>query len=726
MSETTPDAIGDPERLEALKQTGLLDTAPEASFDRFAQLAVDLLEVRAALIALVGTERQFIKSSAGLEHLGVTEEHQELPLSHSFGQLVVTSEAPVVVSNAREDDRLQDTLDVDELGILAYAAFPLRTTEGGHILGSFCALNDAPHDWTEKELDILEGLADAIVAHIELQEAKEEAEQAQEEAESARRRAEFANEAKNRFVANMSHELRTPLNSVIGYSEMFMDDPLSWDEDRLKDGLRRIHHSGEQLLELINDVLNLSKAEAGRLGLSLSTFEIGPLVEQVVEEVRPIMKENDNEFDVRGLDEVGEVCSDESKIRQILSNLLSNAAKYTQQGTVTLEVSMRDTDAQMAKEQEQMEDESCEPYAMRRELVFEVSDTGIGMTEEEQEKIFEAFERAANTDKSGGTGLGLGIVQNLCNVLGGGVEVESEKGEGSCFTAYIPVRAPGEIGNEAGGSALKSGDTPHPPLGAMPPQRDDLVLVIDDDRNARILMRNHLEEAGFKVETASGGREGLEQARELHPMAIILDVLMDGMDGWEVLTRLKENPDLQHIPVVMASITHDEGRGFRLGAAEHLVKPVDRDRLTGLLEQHRGDTDSFAVLVVEDDKATRDVVQQVIEDAKGYEFHEAENGRKALDLLNEGLAPNLVLLDLMMPEMNGFEFLEATRDHLRDVPIIVLTAKDLTDEDVGRLNGQVEQIIRKEDYSREEMLHEIQQHVKALRNGATEASTSES
>jgi signal transduction histidine kinase/CheY-like chemotaxis protein len=530
------DAVSDPQRLDALDRTGLLDTAPEASFDRFTQLAVELLDVRAALISLVGPERQFIKSSAGLEELGVTETHQDLPLPHSAAQLVVTSEEAVVVEDARADDRLQDPLDVDELGILAYAAFPLRTTEGDHILGAFCALNDAPHDWTEDELNILEGLADAVVARIELQEAKEEAERVRRQAERLQQQAEAANQAKTRFVANMSHELRTPLNSVIGYSEMFKDAPHEWSEERLKDGLERIYNSGEQLLSLINDVLSLSKAEAGRLAVSPAPFALADLVNGIADELHPRMEENGNELQINGLDDTDRICADEKKVRQVLSNLLSNAAKYTQDGTITLNVSTRElTEAlDRSDEQERMEAKRCGPSAARRELVFEVADTGIGMTEEAQENIFETFERSEDPADAADAGLGLGIVQNLCRLLGGAVEVESEKGEGSRFTARLPVRIPS----------------------------------VEDDTE----------------------------------------------------------------------------------------------------EDTEDDTPTLSVLIVEDDEATRDVARQIIEEEAGHEVCETANGQEALTVLDEGCVPDLVLLDLMMPGLNGFEFLEATREVLRRVP----------------------------------------------------------
>ena len=705
MAESIPDeAVRNPERLAALERTGLLGTAPEAALDRFTKLATQLLGVKVSLLSLVDADRQFLKSSFGLKEPWASE--REMPLSHSFAKLVVASGEPLAIEDAREDERVKDSQDIDKLGIVAYAAFPLRTTAGGHVLGSFCAIDDVPHPWTDGELEMMKGFSDAVMARIELREAKQEAE--------------TANEAKNRFVANMSHELRTPLNSVIGYSEMFMEDPSAWGEERLKDGLRRIHASGYQLLHIINDVLDLSKAEAGRLLLSLTTFALAPLVEEATEEVRLVMQENGNDLELRGLDTVGKVCSDEAKVRQILNNLLSNAAKYTEDGTVTVKVETREAEGrQTPGDREDVED--CEAPGAPRKVVLSVSDTGIGMTAEEQESIFDAFERAERARATGGTGLGLGIVQNLCTILDGSVEVESEKGVGSTFTVRLPMKTRAD-GQEPDRQAEDRGAPPQPEAAgkepsarSLPPRKDDLILVIDDDRDARILMRNYLSEAGFQVETASTGAEGLEQSHELHPTAIILDVLMDEMNGWEVLARLKEDPHLRSIPVCMITIIGDEERGIQLGAAEYLVKPIDRDHLLDLLEEHRSGPSPFSVLVIDDDKSVRDVTRQIIEEEAGHEVTAAKTGSAALDLLGEGLAPNLVLLDLLMPEMDGFEFLKASREHLRGVPVVVLTAKDLTDEDIHRLEGQAESIIQKEGHPREDLLREVKKGVKMLR-----------
>ena len=714
------DVVRDPERLEALRKTGMLDTAPEAAIDRFTKLATQILGVKVSLLSLVDADRQFLKSSFGLNEPWASE--RELPLSHSFAKLIVASGEPLVIEDAREEERVRDSLAIEELGIVAYAAFPLRTTAGGHVLGSFCAIDDAPHTWTGQELELLNGFSDAVMAHVEMREAKQEAEQAKQEAEQAQQQAEqaqqeaeAANAAKSRFVANMSHELRTPLNSVIGYSEMFMKDLDEWDEERVKDGLRRIHASGHELLDLINDVLDLSKAETDRLSLLLAIFPLAPLVEQAAEAIRPVMRENGNDFDLRGLDAVGEVCTDESKLRRILNNLLSNAAKYTEDGTVTVKVETRED----VEDCEIPGEASDEAPGTPREVVLAVSDTGIGMTEEEQESIFEAFNRAEEGGVVKGTGLGLGIVQNLCDLLGGSVEMESEKGVGSTFTVRLPMKTypEGETSEEDARPPVQAPASPTnaSPTRTPPPCKDDLVLVIDDDRDARILMRNYLSEAGYQVETASTGAEGLEQSHELHPTAIILDVLMEEMGGWEVLERLKEDPHLRSIPVCMITIVGDEERGIQLGAAEYLIKPVDRDHLIDLLEEHRSGPSPFSVLVIDDDRAVRDVTRQIIEEEAGHEVHAAKTGRAALDLLEEGLAPHFVLLDLLMPEMDGFAFLEASREHLRGVPVVVLTAKDLTDEDIHRLEGQAESIIQKEGHPREDLLREVKEGVKRLR-----------
>ena len=481
---------------------------------------------------------------------------------------------------------------------------------------------------------------------------------------SARREAEAANGAKSQFLASMSHELRTPLNAIIGYSEMVEEELRDRGGDPLLADVEKVEAAGRHLLALINDVLDLSKIEAGKMELFVESFDVSDVVQDVASTVRPLVERNKNTLSVEIADGVGEMRSDMTRLRQVLLNLLSNASKFAESSTIHLRV-RRTSDAQM---------------------VFEVRDHGIGMTPEQVAGLFQAFTQAekSTSRRFGGTGLGLAISRHFCRMMGGDIAVTSAVGDGSTFSVTVPANVESVTAAEA--VAAESAATED--------STAKLILVIDDDAAARTLLQRHLTKAGYRVEEATDGRTGLELARTRQPDAITLDVMMPGMDGWAVLAALRADPVTEGIPVIMATILDEQHMGMALGAADYLTKPIDRARLIAAVERIVGTTPDAGILVVDDDEGTRRLLRQTLEKS-GWRVREAANGREGLAQLADE-RPALVLLDLMMPELDGFGFLEGVRSRgVTGLPVIVITAKELTESDRARLNGGVEAIVQK-------------------------------
>ena len=390
--------------------------------------------------------------------------------------------------------------------------------------------------------------------------------QTQEELLKAKHTAEEASRAKSTFLANMSHELRTPLNAIIGYSEMLEEETReSGKSDNVQD-LRKIQSAGKHLLSLINDVLDLSKIEAGKMGLHLENFDLAPLIDEMTTTLQPAAAKNGNTIRVHVADSLGAMHADVTKVRQILFNLLSNACKFTDHGTISVDV-----------------DES--KVEGRDWIQFRVSDTGIGISAKQKENLFHEFSQAdaSIARKYGGTGLGLAITYRFVQLMKGRISVQSEPGKGATFTVQLPARVVAETSETARSTASSDVASLSDPSKA----RKDTILVIDDDASVRDLMSRFLGKLGFHVVAAASGEEGLRLARQVRPLVITLDVVMPECDGWTVLKSLKSDSALADIPVIMVTIVDNEAMGLDLGASNYLIKPVDRDRLAVLIEKHR-------------------------------------------------------------------------------------------------------------------------------------------
>ncbi|MEM1416222.1 MAG: ATP-binding protein, partial [Myxococcota bacterium] len=438
--------------------------------------------------------------------------------------------------------------------------------------------------------------------------AEEELRRANAQLATARDAALAANRAKSQFLANMSHELRTPLNAIIGYAEMLGEEAVELGFEDATQDLGRIHTAGRHLLRLIDDVLDLSKVEAGKMELYIERFDVLQAVSDVIGTAEGLFTDSEVALEVELDDDLGAMEADLTKLRQALLNLLSNASKFTAEGEVRLCV-----------------------QAAADGLSFEVRDTGIGMTPEQLARLFRPFEQAdpSTTRRYGGTGLGLAISQRFCAMMGGDIEVESTPDVGSTFRIVLPrIVARGSLPPEPGETRRSSVW----PLGAR-----HTVLVIDDDPAVHDLAIRSLSKRGFAVECVDNGPDGLAAAEKLQPDAILLDVMMPGMDGWAVLAALKASALTAHLPVVLLTMVHQPDVGYALGADDYLVKPVGSDRLADVLTRHLKDAaavEARPVLLVEDDGPTRDMLRRTLE-SQGLEVVEARDGRAALALARE-------------------------------------------------------------------------------------------
>ncbi|RYC29983.1 response regulator [Lichenibacterium minor] len=521
---------------------------------------------------------------------------------------------------------------------------------------------------TKSAIAPVAGRRTVLVVAIDIAERKV-AEQALADAKSA---AEEANLAKSTFIANMSHELRTPLSAIIGYSEMMAEEIADGcDGSELAADMAKVEGNARHLLGLINDVLDLSKVESGKMEVYAEDFDVEPTLRDLVATVETLVAKKNNRLVLDLQPGLGRMRSDMTKLRQVLLNLLSNAAKFTDGGTITLSASR--TPGRDGTDR----------------LSFAVSDTGIGMTGDQLAKLFQRFTQAdtSTTRRFGGTGLGLSLAKAFADMLGGDVAATSVEGQGSRFTFTLPA-------SHAAAADLEGQPDADGALAEIAP--GDLVLVIDDDEDQRTLMTRFLHREGFRVQVAADGRKGLQLARSLHPRAILLDVMMPGIDGWSVLSEIKADPNLATTPVVMVTSVDQRSLAASLGAADYMLKPVKWDRFSGMMDRFR--TPSGGILLVEDQPDARAAVRGMLEDG-GWVVTEAWDGR---DGLRQAAAhpPEVVLLDLTMPVMDGFDFLDGFRKlpGCAEVPVVVLTARDLNRDERGRLRG-ANQILQKGDLS---------------------------
>jgi signal transduction histidine kinase/DNA-binding response OmpR family regulator len=641
--------------------------------DTIVSRAVELAGANGGSIFEFDRESQqfMLRACAGTSaELVLTLQQLPIPLAETFvGRTVLAGEARQLPDlDTEPPDAHLDALR--RHGWRSLVAVPLRRED--ELIGALVVRRRSRGGWPAGIVEGLQTLASqsAVAIHNA---------RVHRELELKRAQLEVASRHKSEFLASMSHELRTPLNAVIGFSDVLLDRMFGELNERQDEYVRDIRDSGVHLLELINEILDLSKVEAGRMELELEPVSLPDVLEQAVGMVRQRAADHGVSIALDSEPAVGTVIADELKLKQVLLNLLDNAVKFTPAGgAVTVTARMTGDEARVA-----------------------VRDTGPGIVDGDRERIFEAFQRGDRAARKGaeGTGLGLTLCRRIVELHGGRLWLQSRLGEGSTFTFAIPATAP----------PARAPEEPAEPDGAPAPGPAGLVLVVEDDPRSAELLQVYLEGAGYAVAIARDGVEGAELAHALSPTAVVLDILLPRLNGWELLARLKQDPATTAIPVVVTSMLDERGAGFALGAAEYLVKPVDRDGLLDALARCAAESAARrAIVVMDDEPLDLDLVDATLT-PEGWTVLRAASGEEGVELVRRE-QPAVVLLDLLMPGLDGFTVVERLRaDPLTaDVPIIVLTAMDMTPADRERLNGRISYLARKGTFQTAELVQLVE------------------
>ncbi len=559
-------------------------------------------------------------------------------------------------------------------------AIPLKVE--GELVGVIEMLLNSDRAFAEREESFLSLIANELAVGISRRGLIDELRVKNVDLEIQRTQTQDAHETLKRFLAFFSHELRSPLNSIIGFSELIETEYPKLDETTVKSYISSINLSSRHLLHLINDILDLSKLEAGKLELHYMNIPIRKFIDALAMSLQPQMVEKKLTFEIHVADELDDIVADDVRLKQILLNLVSNAIKFSHsEGKIVINVQRVDNTVE-----------------------FSVQDFGVGIPAAELPRLFHPFQQTlAGAKKSEGTGLGLSITKKLVELHGGSILVLSDWDKGSTFIVRMPMM----VNSLAGGDDVArrvSGILPR----STTPQR---VLIVEDKPHARQILQSYLSEAGYEIETAANGIEALEKAKQWKPDVITLDILLPVKDGWQVLRELKQHPLCKNIPVIIISMLDERNVGFGLGAVDYFVKPVQKDELLESLRKVTGTRlklrQSAKILVIDDDRSVTDLVQVILE-AEGCTVLKAFNGREGLRLAQED-RPDLIILDLVMPEISGFNVAYQLKHNPRtqSIPVIVMTSMEIDEETKEQLQGFVVSMMKKSGFTKKDLLQEI-------------------
>ena len=673
---------------ETERRAGQLETAAEIAREASGSLDVNFLINRAvnlirdrfgyyhASIFLKEGNEAVVHASTGEAGRQMVENRHSLPLQEGtsiIGHVSVTGNSLVVNDVTADPTHRPHPLLPDTRGELG---IPLKI--GNRVIGALDVQSTEVNAFTDDDIAVLQTLVDQIAVGVDNARSFQVAQDAVEEMREIDR-------LKSEFLANMSHELRTPLNSIIGFSRVILkgiDGPIN---DMQQQDLQAIHGSGQHLLDMINDILDLSKIEAGKMELSIEEVDLDDIINSVLSTAKGLVKEKPVRLINNAPDILPTVHADRTRVRQILLNLLQNATKFTEEGSIILNVDIYHDEkigGQMAK--------------------VSVTDSGIGISDEDQKKLFMAFSQVDSslTRKVGGTGLGLSISRHLVEMQGGEINVFSEEGKGSSFYFTLPVATPAdaEIDEEI-----------------LPGSR--VVMAIDDDAKVISLYRRYLNAHGFQVVSLTNPVNALEQVKKIKPFAITLDIMMPGKDGWQVIEEIKSDPETSDIPVVICSIVEDKDRGYQLGAKDYLVKPILEDEFVNAIKRLNlnGSKNTHDILIVDDDPNIMQLVERTIQAGDGsLRFHHADSGVKGLVALKK-IKPDAVVLDLIMPDLDGYALLETMQADadMKNIPVIILTAADLNPEEKEALQGRIQGFFEKDVFKEDQLVASLE---RALQN----------